>query len=145
MGQRDRRVQSAPPPGGREVIATVQTSSWVAPLPRPEIMAGYEQILPGSADRILAMAEKQAEHRQGLERSKLAGDQITQARAQWLTTGLVAIIFCGSIGLIAYGKDIAGLVAIITETVALVGVYLHGKASQRKALDAAVPQPPPAA
>jgi len=33
------------------------------PLPHPEILSGYEKVLPGSADRILKMAEKQQDHR----------------------------------------------------------------------------------
>ena len=37
------------------------------PIPPPDTMSGYERTLPGAADRILAMAEKQAEHRQLME------------------------------------------------------------------------------
>jgi uncharacterized membrane protein len=37
--------------------------SYEGPLPRSREFAGYEQVLPGAADRILAMAEKESEHR----------------------------------------------------------------------------------
>ena len=33
------------------------------PLPSPEILAGYESILPGAAERILRMAEKSQDNR----------------------------------------------------------------------------------
>lgn len=37
------------------------------PIPSPEVFREYEDILPGSADRILAMAELQQAHRHSLE------------------------------------------------------------------------------
>ena len=37
------------------------------PIPPPQILAGYEKLLPGSADRILCMAEKETAHRQIME------------------------------------------------------------------------------
>ncbi|MDR1100263.1 MAG: DUF2335 domain-containing protein [Treponema sp.] len=33
------------------------------PLPTSREFQGYEQVLPGAADRILAIAEKESEHR----------------------------------------------------------------------------------
>ena len=43
----------------RQVVAEVIRSEFSGPIPPPSIIKGYEEILPGSADRILAMAEKQ--------------------------------------------------------------------------------------
>ena len=40
------------------------------PLPPPEMLAQYEEILPGAAERILSMAERQAEHRQKMEQDE---------------------------------------------------------------------------
>ena len=42
----------------------VRGSSFSGPIPPPNIIKGYEEILPGSADRIIAMAENQSKHRQ---------------------------------------------------------------------------------
>ena len=39
------------------------------PLPHPEHLREYENILPGSADRVIRMAEDQAKHRQSLEQT----------------------------------------------------------------------------
>lgn len=44
------------------------------PIPSHEDFAGYEAILPGSADRILAMAEQQGKHRQALENKVINHD-----------------------------------------------------------------------
>ena len=51
----------------RQVVTSVM-SEFSGPLPPPSIMKGYEDIVPGSADRILSMAENQAKHRQSMEK-----------------------------------------------------------------------------
>jgi len=45
----------------------VSQQSYSGPLPPPAAMAKYEEICPGSAERILKMAELQSEHRKHLE------------------------------------------------------------------------------
>ena len=42
------------------LIAQAIRSEFSGPLPHPEILAKYEDILPGAATRILEMAEEQA-------------------------------------------------------------------------------------
>ena len=46
---------------------------FAGPLPPPEILAGYEEVLPGAAQRIFALTEGQAKHRQELERTIVVG------------------------------------------------------------------------
>ncbi len=44
------------------------------PLPPPAMLRGYEELVPGGVARILAMAERQAAHRQTIEsRGQLFG------------------------------------------------------------------------
>jgi uncharacterized membrane protein len=38
------------------------------PIPPPTLLAEYNKVVPNAAERILAMAEKQSEHRQFLEK-----------------------------------------------------------------------------
>ena len=45
-----------------------KTDDAIDPLPSSEELKQYENILPGSAERILSMAERQSEHRQFLEK-----------------------------------------------------------------------------
>lgn len=51
------------------VAEIMRIQSFSGPIPPPEIMQGYENILKGSADRILSMAENQATHRMEIEKS----------------------------------------------------------------------------
>lgn len=52
-------------------------SQWQGPLPPPGALAQFEQIVPGSAERIIAMVEREQAHRQQHERQEqhaLIGD-----------------------------------------------------------------------
>ena len=48
-------------------VSKIIQSEFSGPIPPPNIIKGYEDIVPGAADRIISMAEKQAEHRQAME------------------------------------------------------------------------------
>lgn len=58
-------LQEMPPEIIKEKL--IQSSSYVVqhsgPLPYPSVLRGYEDILPGAAERIIQMAEKEQEHR----------------------------------------------------------------------------------
>jgi uncharacterized membrane protein len=88
----------------REFIAVMRSElfaeSFSGPLPHPDILAKFEQVLPGTSARIIKMAETQSEHRQALERCVVEGD----TRRSWygLWTGFV-IGMTGLIGSIILG------------------------------------------
>lgn len=50
-----------------KVITRVIEQKFIGPIPPPNIISGYEDVIPGSADRILSMAERQSSHRQQME------------------------------------------------------------------------------
>ena len=79
----ERRVtRQEPGPPENEAEASSRGSSLVhqhtevsfsGPLPPPGVLEGYERVLPGSAERIFTMAEKQLEHRLHLEKVVVEG------------------------------------------------------------------------
>jgi uncharacterized membrane protein len=96
------------------------------------MLAHYEQVFPGCAERIVKMAENQAEHRQGLERhvihSNASNERLGQIFAFIL--GLTAIL--GGVYLIANGQSGQGLTSIIAALGALAGVFVYGRHQQRR-------------
>ena len=102
------------------------------PLPPPEILGGYEQALPGAADRILTMAEEQASHRQALEATVIAGDS---RRSMWgLAAGtLVTLAALAVAGLLAVsGHSGFSALTALTPIAALAGVFVYGDRSRRR-------------
>ncbi|MFE1574143.1 DUF2335 domain-containing protein [Comamonas odontotermitis] len=60
--------------GATSTVTRQVTTAHSGPLPAPETLAGYDQVLPGAAERILCMAEKQQESRIVLEEAQLNAD-----------------------------------------------------------------------
>ncbi len=96
------------------------------------MLAQYNNCLPNGAERIVALAERQAEHRQALEGAVIRGNIRAEARGQVFAflLGLAAIV--GGIVLIALGKDVQGLAAIVTAFAGLAGVFVYGRRQQAK-------------
>ena len=105
------------------------------PLPPPEILQKYNEILPGAADRIIRMAEDQSRHRQNLERTVIASNSFVQKLGPVLGFVIAMTAITGGIWLAANGKSRAGLTSIIGALAALVGVFVYGKRTQERELD----------
>src|SRR5437879_5157716 len=60
-------------------IESVTHTRLSGPLPPPEALASYNQIIPGLSDRIVKMAEAEGQHRRTLE-SQLLTAQIEDAK-----------------------------------------------------------------
>jgi uncharacterized membrane protein len=104
------------------------------PLPPPEYLAKYEQVLAGSANRIICMAEQQAAHRQHLEKTIVESNAGIQKWGLGCAFVIAMTAIIGGIWLSFRGMSGAGLTSIITALAALVGVFVYGKHQQKEEL-----------
>ena len=147
MTQRHPLENIQPRSGPGKIIhtQTVQTQMiHHGPLPRPEDLKGYNDALPGAADRILTMAEGEQKHRHGMEERDLKYRASLTGLGQILgfILGLAAII--GGIILLALGKNIAGFGTLILAVATLTGAFIYGrKDSRSKTASAQSPSGPP--
>ena len=101
------------------------------PLPAAAELERYEHILPGAADRIIGMAERQAAHRQRLEEFALRSED----RRSWgglIVGGIVALGFL--VGSVVLGlKDQPWLGGVLggTTLISIVGTFVYGTRSRR--------------
>lgn len=65
---REIEIEDIPDKKVERAVAKVIQSEFSGPIPPPSIIKGYEEIMPGAAERIIAMAENQAKHRQDMEK-----------------------------------------------------------------------------
>lgn len=91
------------------------------PLPPPEVLARYNDALPGGAERIVTLAEEQAQHRRRME-----------ARGQALLFAVVLIALLGGIVLIAIGQSAAGLVPVIAAIGGLGSLFVYREVKTRR-------------
>jgi uncharacterized membrane protein len=98
-----------------------RTESVVSPFIPPSWLERYEGIHPGLADRAFSFGERQQEHRQEIEKVAVYGEFDLARRAQHYIFILSAILFIGAIVLVAIGRPIEGLGAIILNMAALAG------------------------
>ena len=114
----------------------VNQVQYSGPLPPPAMLERYNQAFPGCAERIVALAEKQSDHRQTLERTKINSDIKSERIGTVLGFILVMTAILGGVYLILHDKDTSGLVSILGSLVTLAGVFIYGRQAQRKERDA---------
>jgi len=130
-------ILEKPPEELRTVLQAlhVQEEYFQGPLPRPATLKEYEDILSGSADRIITMAEKQQQHRMEMEHAVIHSDIVMERLG--LATGfiLAVILAIGGIWLVSEGKELTGLIVLVGEIAALVGAFLFGQRRRQRELD----------
>jgi uncharacterized membrane protein len=101
-------------------------------LPPPSVLAKYNEAVPDAAERILVMAEKQADHRRRLEERVVVANTRNQYLGSIFGFLLGAMAIGGGIYLIATGRTTEGLGSIITALVSLAAVFVIGRKSQQR-------------
>ncbi|MEX0813026.1 MAG: DUF2335 domain-containing protein [Chitinophagales bacterium] len=84
-----------------EVRQEFLESSFSGPLPPPGVYAQYEQILPGAADRILVMAEENAQDRKKIN-TKIVDADIKRSLTGQILGFILSILFIGAAIVCAY-------------------------------------------
>ena len=125
---------SVPTPNHSKVQIAAQRFS--GPIPPPEVLQKYDEVLPGLAERIMKQAEAQTAHRIEMEKAVINSD----IRKSYLgitlgfILGLVGIaggIYLTSLGMISSGLFISG-----GALVSLVGAFIYGTQTRRKEREA---------
>lgn len=97
------------------------------PIPNASELKKYEEVLPGAADRILLMAEKQAEHRQKIETSAIKSNIENSKRGQLFAFVISLIVIGVGFVLILLDKSGWGLAMIIGDLAILAAVFMGNR------------------
>ena len=97
------------------------------PIPTPDIIDGYEKVLPGSANRIIKMAELEQTHQhQYVNRGQLHVFVVTViGQISGALLGMAGVV--GGVFLVFYNKPITGFSVFFTSLGALVGIFVYQK------------------
>jgi uncharacterized membrane protein len=124
---------SAQPDESAQTFTQVKTEfSFSGPLPPPQLLAMYNDVVANGAERILGMAERQSAHRESMEAQVVKANLALQRQGSWFAFILAFLTIGGGIFLIYLGKDGYGLAAIIAALTSLAGVFFFSRREQRK-------------
>jgi len=122
-----RQIDDLSPESRRKVVSAMYSG----PIPPASELQGYEQIVPGAADRIIALAEGEAEHRRKQEERMVSSSCGDSRLGLWLGffMGLAAL---GTSAIIARYDAYAGSAIAFASIGSLVGVFVYGSRQQKK-------------
>lgn len=114
---------------GGKVVATLTSQAMSGPLPPPALLNQYDQIVPGSAERILQMAEREQAHRIAVESSVL-GEEAAQIKYGRRYAFAVVVLVLGVVVFaILKGAFVVAGVLGGTTIVGLVAAFIAGRKS----------------
>lgn len=105
-------------------------ASYSGPLPTSSELENYERIVPGSAERIIRMAESYAEHQQSIENKIIDYTRAESSSGQIIAAVLVVVILSVCLIALLHGyEDFAKTLGSWT-IVSLALVFVTGKVSK---------------
>ncbi|MCI1277617.1 MAG: DUF2335 domain-containing protein [Nitrospira sp.] len=138
MPQNENLPDRTPPqqdelaPASSKVVTSSHktTLAFSGPLPPPNILAGYNNIVPGAAERIIAIAEGEASHQRGME--QLAVQRTFDERRLGQIFGFLMGVMGLSVAafLAHYGHEVTASVIGGTTVVGLVTVFVFGRSTK---------------
>ena len=90
----------------------------------------FNRVHPGSAERILAMAEKEQAHRISLESTALNASAKDSKHGQYFGFFLALLCIGGGIYLAVHSQTIAAVALIVASATGLAGRFLINRASR---------------
>ena len=94
------------------------------------ILKGYEEVLPGAADRIITMAEEQAEHRHELETKVIRFDELKSVLGLVFAFFIVLAAFAVGAYTALNGAPLFGGVISLAGLASVVGPFLPAPAAR---------------
>jgi uncharacterized membrane protein len=109
-----------------------QIKSHSGPLPDPETLIQYNDVIPNGAERIMRMAENEQDFRHSHTKNVAKRKLDQETRGQWFGFIIGIVGIGGGIYLTMMGKNTVGIAAIIGSIATLAGAFLYSKAVQSK-------------
>lgn len=107
-------------------------SQYSGPLPRPEDLIRYNDAVPGAAEHILAMAEREMNHRHESER-KILKNRIRLSILSTILSFISVLIMSILVGYSLYvGKFGTAVGATIGSIATVAGVFIYAKVSRNR-------------
>lgn len=95
------------------------------PLPAPEVLAKYDQVVPGAAKSLFDDFHKNSEHLRSVERVAVHGSVAKDSRAQWMAFILVGGMTLAGIVCAKFISVALGVAIVVTSMPVTIGAFLR--------------------
>jgi len=106
-----------------------QTQIIHSPFPPPEVLAAYENVTKGSADRLILMAEKE----QSFQHKRANEAQSLQKLGLIFGFVLALVVMGGGVGVILAGGSWQGFIMVMGGGGSLIGIAIWGNSKGKSA------------
>lgn len=134
-----------PPTGKRRLVRMDYSEVSIGPLPPPDFLARYDEIVPGSAELIIRQFVAQGEHRRELEKLVVQGDnrRANLGLIAGIAIGLIGVV--GALILLSLGMSGEGIVTLLLSLSPIIGSLIYAdrkREAERKSKAIQVPELP---
>jgi uncharacterized membrane protein len=141
----DREIGSLVPQGQRTErimrLARVMTSELFAgPIAHPRHLREYEAILPGSAERIVSMAEKAQSHNQAMESAIVKGSIRTSHYSMYLGFAALVLLILTAVYAGMHGNNVLAGLLLGTGVLGGAATLIRGRANNGNGNSAGKPE-----
>ncbi len=109
-----------------------RSMKYSGPIPHPQLLKEFNDVIPDGANRIMIMAESQSEHRRNLETKVVNANNRDSLLGVVFAFIIATIIVLGAIFLINKDKDLSGFSLLLGGAGAYFAVFLKSRAKDDK-------------
>jgi uncharacterized membrane protein len=114
-----------------------QLEAFSGPIPPPEVLRQYDLVTDGAGDRLIALAEKEQQHRHDIVARAVEANIKRDTRGAWMGFAIAIIGLVISAAVIYFGRDnvgavVGGSVLGGADFVLLVSLFLRQESREAK-------------
>jgi uncharacterized membrane protein len=128
--RQDRSIQQPPFDTDLSQIREVMISS--SPMPPPQMLRDYDEVVPGTAQRLLDAFISQEHHRQEMEKMALKSEITRGFLGLWLGFVVVLSAISAFVWISLALHQILASIGIFASIATLAGVFVYGSYSQKR-------------
>ena len=113
------------------VIGMAALRSYRGPMPPPDYVKGYEDLVPGAAREILDIVKKQSSHRMNMEQMIIKHGVNHETRGQWIALFLLLICIGASIWLGLTGHEVLAAIFLTPSVLGAIALFVNNKLFER--------------
>jgi len=131
MGKHRHRL---PTPNNPQQLVKMQAQStrFQGPIPPPEILRQYAEVVPELPRIIVGEYQKQSAHRQKLESQLLESNIRKETRGQWISFAFGGATLIGGFLLIHEGREAWGVGLMVGDLLAFAAVFITREADSTR-------------